>query len=295
MEVNNLPSASRRYKIAWITLVFCMLAGVVLLYLLVGSVNRQAASAWTEFTPTPTPFQPLAYTPTAFQPARRNESAETARAAQPVSKTAQPAASLQNFYGVDFSENAPRVNISIVPLTGAVNRGKAIVISFIPAAGCQFGDQQACIFAYQSEGGGNVVLASVHSGVGGEGQAFRHALEGTAINQAAFTIQQIQSNMNALQGAPVVITQGALTVEGLVLGRVGRVPALNLDEYFRAPLVQALAYAASVAPSLAAAVNPGAPLLIIETCGWKSAQERWAAGVTSTSASVYLGVIQKKP
>ena len=101
--------------------------------------------------------------------------------------------------------------------------------------------------------------------------------------------------MQSLENATVLIKQGRTTIEGLVLTNTGRVPASKLDGYFRTRLDQAISYAAAIQPRLLPAVNPQTSELIIETCGWKSKEEAWYAGVTSTTASVYLTVIRKAP
>ena len=67
----------------------------------------------------------------------------------------------------------------------------------------------------------------------------------------------------------------------------------------KAALAAAAALAGSAAWAQAAGAASGAggslPLLVFETCGWKVTGEAWARGTTSTTASIYLGVIQKKP
>jgi len=242
-----------------------------------------------------TPFQPIAFTPTAFQPAPPTANTskkfpQPARATQATSPAVP-----RDFYSIDFGKDDQRVTIEITPRSQAVNRGKPILISFIPGEICTFGDQRGCVYSYRAKSGATILHVSVHSGVGGEAQALRHALEGTGINQAAFSLSQIQSNLRSLEGSTVRITQGERTVKGLILTHAGRVTAQKIEGYFRAPLHQALATAAAIDPSLLPAVNPPVPQLVIETCGWKSREEPWAAGVTSTTASIYLGIIRKGP
>ena len=242
-----------------------------------------------------TPFQPIAFTPTAFQPDPPTAKASV-KLPQPT-RTIQAAipAAAQDFFGVDFGKDDHKVTIQITPRSQAVNQGKPILISFLPGKTCTFGDQRGCVYSYRAKSGATILYVSVHSGVGGEAQALRHALEGTGINQAAFSIRQIQANLQILEGSSVRITQGERTLDGLLLTHAGRVTAQKIESYFRAPLEQALATAAAVDPSLLPAVNPAVPQLVIETCGWKSREEPWAAGVTSTTASIYLGIIRKRP
>lgn len=241
-------------------------------------------------TATRTPFQPIAFTPTAFQPAP-----PTANTSNKLPQPGRATQATRDFYSIDFGKEDQRVTIEITPRSQTVNRGKPILISFIPARTCTFGDQRGCVYSYRAKSGATILHVSVHSGVGGEAQALRHALEGTGINQAAFSLRQIQANLQGLEGSSVRITQGERTVEGLKLTHTGRVTAQKIEGYFRAPLDQALATAAAIDPSLLPAVNPPVSQLVIETCGWKSSEEPWAAGVTSTTASIYLGIIREGP
>ena len=77
--------------------------------------------------------------------------------------------------------------IQITPRNASFNLGRAIQIAFIPAKACVFGDKRGCVFAYRAPSGAAIYFVSVHSGVGGEGQTLRHALEGTGINQAGLS------------------------------------------------------------------------------------------------------------
>jgi hypothetical protein len=145
----------------------------------------------------------------------------------------------------------------------------------------------------QAAGGNPVTFLSVHSGVRGEGQALRHALEGTSLRGAGYPVSKVLSNLEALDGAEVVITQGKKRIEGLTLVAVSRIPPKWVNSYLGQPMDAALPFATTLDPRLAA--DPNLQQLVIETCGWRIPGERGAAKVPSTSASIYLGVIQIKP
>ncbi len=240
-----------------------------------------------------TPFQPLAFTPTALPATAGPTPAPRTPVAAPPG-AASPRTPL-NLWDIDFSRSDLRITLQITPPNAQVNRGKPILISFFPAKTCVFGDHHACVHSYQTESGADILFISVHSGVGGEGQQYRHALEGTGLDQAGATLKQIQANLRALDGAAVTLAQGSRVVRGLVLAVNGRVPAARLENYFNAPIPQALARAAAADPALKPAVNPNQPQLVFETCGWKVKEEPWATGVTSTTASIYLGVVRQGP
>jgi hypothetical protein len=220
--------------------------------------------------------------------------------AQPVDGSNTPLPSLSpqpslNFSGIDFANRQKTITIQIIPSSRRVNNGKAIEISFIPGKRCVFGDQHACVFNYLSRAGGNVIFISVHSGVGGEAESLRHALEGTWLDRAAFSLGQARAAMKALGGAKVTISQGDTTLKGLSLAALARVPAARINAYFKSPIEASLTRAAASNPGLGKAFDPSQPMIVIETCGWKMAEEPWAEGVTNTTGSVYLGVIQIGP
>jgi hypothetical protein len=235
-------------------------------------------------TPSLTPSLPPTSTPT---PPPTQAPSPTAAA---VAKHAAPTLQL---WGINFSDTSNRVTIQITPRDKKVNRGQPIQISFYPGETCSFGDHHGCVNAFLTQGGAPLVFISVHSGVGGEGQALRHAFEGTGLNQAAYSLAQIHTNLAALAGSAVTITQGDTVIRDLVLAVNGRVPAQTLESYFNTPMDQALAKAAAIDAQLKPASASAEPELVIETCGWKAREEPWAQGVTSTSASIYLGVIRK--
>jgi hypothetical protein len=181
-----------------------------------------------------------------------------------------------------------KVVLRITP-PGDLNAGNAIKIAFIPGADCEFGSGRACVSRHR---GGQVTLLTVHSGLGGEGEAFRSAVEGTGLDLAFFSSARIRHNMQALAGSPARIQSGGLGREDLSLAAVVRIPPARLEEYFGTPFDEALSAAAEDSPELQAALDSGGPLLIFEICGWQIPGEVMAPEVSPTTASIYLGVIK---
>jgi len=200
-----------------------------------------------------------------------------------------------SFYGIDFLDYRKEIQIKIYPPNRQVNGGSPIVITFLPARECSAEDDNGCIRKYSTSVLDEVTFVTVHSGVGGVGQAFRKAVEGSGYNQAAFSLEKIHKNMRKLEGAQVVITQGKKTVEGFELAAVSRVPSQKMLRYLNRPIDKSLGFASNLDPSLEAFIDPDQPQLVFETCGWRLPDEPFSAGVSETSASIYLGVIQKIP
>jgi hypothetical protein len=199
------------------------------------------------------------------------------------------------YSGIDFSQKDKWIRIYIYPPNKRLHRGKPVVIAFLPGKRCRFGDNRGCVTTFQDDGNGEVTFLTVHSGIGGEGQAFRNAMEGTGLAGAAYNLKKVQANLNAWEGARVVITQGKKRWEGFTLTALSRVPAKHVNNYLGASIPQALAFAAHLDEDLIPPIASGEPLLIFETCGWRVPGERRAARVPISSASIYLGVIQKTP
>jgi len=196
-----------------------------------------------------------------------------------------------NFHGIDLDRHQ-RIEIIIRPPDNRVNHGKPIKISFLPGQHCQFGDQKGCVYSYKPSYTGNVIIVTIHSGVGGEGQRLRSALEGTGINRAGFSLKEVQANLRALAGATVTIRQGEQVVDGLLLGGVARIPARALRRYFRSDLSQILGVAADLDDEMGALVGTAEPILVLETCGWKMPGEPGSELVADTTGSVYLSIIR---
>jgi hypothetical protein len=266
--------------------------------------------------PTITPTSPPSATSTPRPPQRRarpggpaliewvSQSAYSLfqRLLNPVEAT--PAPTIENvpatesetgFSGIDFSQRDKWIRIYIYPPEKRLNRGKPIVIAFLPGKNCRFGDDRGCVTSFQDAGQGKVTFLTVHSGIGGEGQAFRRAMEGTGLIGAAYNLKKIQANLNAWEGARVVITHGKKRYEGFTLTTLSRVPARHVNSYLGATIPQALEFATHLDADLSRPIASGEPLLVFETCGWRVPGERRAGKVPVSSASIYLGVIQKTP
>lgn len=233
---------------------------------------------------TPTPFQPLAYTPTPEDPPSQ------------VSPTADtPSQAEDIFAAIDFNNPWERIRIKVYPPDRRVNKGKPIVIAFRPGNTCDYRDHTACVNSFTAEAGGRITYLTIHSGVGAEAEPFRQAVEGMGFDQAVYSLRQVQEHLRALEGAKVEIVQGETTLRGLTLAGAGRIPPTRLMDYLNSALPDALEMAALINPSLSGSLNPSQPLVIFETCGWKMPGEPWLPGITSTNASLYLGVIQQTP
>ena len=181
-----------------------------------------------------------------------------------------------------------RMVLRITPPEG-LNGGKVIKIAFAPGDSCAYGSGRACVSRHRN---GQVTLLTVHSGLGGEGEAFRSAVEGTGLDLAFYSFAQIRQNLGALAGASARLQSGELNRDDLNLAVVTRVPPRRLAEYFEMPFDQALADEALQTPDLQAALDSGEPLLMFEICGWQIPGEAMAPQVSPTTASIYLGVIR---
>lgn len=256
----------------------------------IATLTPSTATATSAQEILPTPYSPATGTsvviPTIPEPNQPSPTAQVATESPP------PAPSM-DFYGINFSSGEQRIAIKIVPQTKKLNRGKPITISFLPGRRCNFGDKRACVYAYLNEYLENTVFVSVHSGVGGEAQGYRHALEGTLVNSGAYNVKRVQSNMNALDGAQVVISQGGRTVEDLELSFITRVPPRALRKYLSAAVYDALDLAVSIGGDGRSPSIPSQPQLVFETCGWRLPGEALSSVATATSASIYIAVIQK--
>jgi hypothetical protein len=197
---------------------------------------------------------------------------------------------------IDFSTNGGQIDLQIDPPNPVVNHGKPIELSFLPDNTCVFGDHQACVTPIEAARDQyNHYFLSIHSGVGGEGQSFRHALEGTGINRAGYSLDKVNQHIKALQGAQVTIRQDGDEVGGFFLAGLIRIPPAYLEIYLKQPVTQAVQFATSLDPAWTQAIDFHRPMLIFETCGWKMPAESWYPGVTSTTGSIYLAVIQPLP
>lgn len=195
------------------------------------------------------------------------------------------------YAGIDFGKPGELIKIKIASPRQRINGGNPIVIKFYPGQACSFGERQACIQAYHSASGQNVIFITVHSGLGAEAEMFRNAVEGSGFLQSGLPLEKTLARLGDLEGMEVTIVQGDQSVRGLRLAALGRIPAQGVNEYFAVPVAQSLAVAAGYDESLAWAVDPGEPLVVFETCGWRMRNEPGSKSLPATSASVYLGVI----
>lgn len=251
---------------------------------------------------TATPFQPLANTPTPIPPTAvpvevivpeglltAQEFAATATAQAllpPAPPVPMPAADPFRWHGLQLSAAGGPLRLVIAP-PAAVNWGNPVEVAFQVGYPCEYADHRACLSAHED---GRLLLATVHSGVGGEGDLLRHAIEGTGFNRAGYDLGRISANVAGLVGAPLRAEQGGVTVNLRVVA-AGRVPAVSVQEYFSLPFDEALALAGlNLEEELAQARAGESALLVIETCGWRHPDEPWAPGISDTTGSVYLVV-----
>jgi hypothetical protein len=135
--------------------------------------------------------------------------------------------------GIDFGNQQDWVRIKIYPTSQQVNDGQPVILKFIPGQRCIFGDNHACVAAFIDNEGTPVIWLTIHSGVGGEGQPFRDAVEGTGIDRAAYSLKKILSNLQALSGSQVVISQGTRTIRPALAsdGAHSRIDAARLFQH----------------------------------------------------------------
>lgn len=231
---------------------------------------------------TPTPYQPWPATPTPFLPIHPTPSA----AGPPLELTYQ-------FLGVDFSPGAPEITLRFWPDSDSLNAGLPIKVRFRPGQTCDFGDHQACIQHFSTpDHQREVIWVSVHSGVGGEGQALRHALEGTGVNSAGWPLEQVAENLDEINRARVSLKQGEKDVADAGVISALRIPAGQLEAYFELPLEEALALLLEMDPDISNQFKPATPLIVLETCGWRMPGEAGGELVAETSASIYLILLE---
>lgn len=244
--------------------------------------------AWV--LPSATPFQPQGPTLTAFRPpaATLTAAPPAVASAAPPEPTPAPGAE----FAALFMQGADRPAALRIAPPAAVNGGRELAMHFTPAGSCPYGSGLACLSRHL---GGRVTLLTIHSGLGGEGEVFRAAVEGSGLNLAFFSLPQIQRSLAALSGAPAALRVGEQARDDLTLARVVRVPPRRLAAYFSRPFDEALAAAAEDDPAVAELLAQGGDLLLFEICGWQLPGEAWAEGVTPSTGSVYLGFIAIRP
>jgi hypothetical protein len=194
----------------------------------------------------------------------------------------------------DFANGDRPLEIAIVPPDGGANAGEPFELRFVTGDPCRYEDKRACLSEFDDPAGARVTFLTIHSGMYAEGQPFRHAVEGTALYAAAFSLERIAANLESLAGAPVVLTQGEAALADLEVALAIRLPPDALAGYFAATPQDGLAIAARYDPRLTDLLSGGERLVMFETCGWRVPGEPAAPGTTDTSASIYLVVIRAR-
>jgi hypothetical protein len=241
---------------------------------------------------TPTPFQPRQITPTPFQPlAHPTQTFAIASGMHSAEPTPTPSTPPFLFHGLNFEPGQSRINLRISPPVDTINNGQPILMSFLPGDTCMFSDGFGCVQVLNNLAGGRIIFITLHSGVGGEAQAFRHAVEGTYMGIAGFSLEKTTANLTALIGAEAGISQGGLEDNNLVVEWLTRLPAALVKSYFDRPVPEALAFAMEHDPGLTFIETTPDTWIVFETCGWRIPEEPWPAGHPDTSGAVYIGVI----
>lgn len=194
---------------------------------------------------------------------------------------------------INFNQGSQQIVVKVFPNSKRINNGNPVVIKFFPSDSCEFGDKRACVYELQFDNNLSVKWISIHSGIGGEAQAFRNAVEGTSIDQAGYSLNQINQNIATISGAPVEIHQGEAIVGNLELMALVRIPSNQVSNYLALPIEQAFNFAAQLDPTLLTALESDTELLVIETCGWKIPGEQTKRGLPNTSSSIYIGIIRQ--
>jgi hypothetical protein len=194
------------------------------------------------------------------------------------------------FEKIDFSSAGEPITIMILPDSDYSRHSQPIEITFLPDEQCIYGDGKACVYSFFSNHGKQVLFASVHSGVGGEGEIFRSVIEGTGINQGLHTAHQVSDNINSLTGSQVTILQAGVEFNGLELMAIIRVPPEQMQAYLALPVEKTLDFIVELKVLYPEVLNQD--LLVIETCGWRLPGEPRYSGLSDTSGSIYLGIMR---
>ena len=254
-----------------------LLAGLAILTL--ASCRPEAAEAAR--APTATPFLPVASTSTPYLPLHPTLTPAATQAESPDF----------DFSGIDFTPGVEEITLRFWPASNALNRGRPIKVRFLPGSQCNFGDHQACIHHFRTASQQEVLWVSVHSGVTGEGQELRHALEGTGINSASLSLEQVLFNLEEIKSASITLRQGQKSVETASVAAFVRVPAGDVPDYLLLSFNQALDMVFAANPGIQKQLEGSRTLLVIETCGWRMPGEQGWQFVNDTSASIYLGIL----
>lgn len=195
-----------------------------------------------------------------------------------------------NLDSIDFSPGSEPINVVLIPNSAKIDQKRKTEIRMLPDLECAFGEGKACVYSFLTSTGSNVLFTSVHSGVGGEADAFRDLIEGTGINQGLFNVYDVDIRMEALRGAEMTVRQGDQIVTDLELVGLVRIPPEELPTYMSFPVEKLLDFAVQSAGLDPALLEQD--LLVLETCGWHLPGED-PHGLENTSSSIYLALAAK--
>ena len=224
---------------------------------------------------TATPFLPLHNTATPRQP---DQPAQDTQAAGHTFRSGLPD-------DLDLQDGGQWIDLWIQSRSGNFYNGHPLNVGFFPGSVCNFGDRRACTSLHDQ---GRVLLFTIHSGVGGEAQALRNAIEGTGLNRAGFSLAETSQQLEYLIGADVVIQQGGWTGRDYRVEAAVRIPPEQLETYFSLPFMDAVGWASRWDARLNQFVEGDGALIFIETCGWRMPGEAWGPLVNDTTGSIYL-------
>jgi len=233
--------------------------------------------------PSPTPFLPVIQPPVVLQKSSGDEKPEA------ILPTAEVRPEIPPFWeDFDFSIDAGKIEIHLLDQTGNFFDGKPVVLRFTAGEDCPFGTGRGCVSQHAA---GRYLLLTLHSGVSGEAQQLRHALEGTGINTAGLKSAAIQANLEYLQSSIASLHQGSRNLDYLSVKAALRIPPDQIEAYYSRPFIEALDSAVENDRRFQEILNSGEPLIIIETCGWPVYGEPAAKGDYQGTGSVYLVAI----
>ena len=208
----------------------------------------------------------------------------------PLEQITEPKPEENKFTTIDLSPYGSLITVQITPTTPPLSAKGPVEIRFYPSDQCQFGDGGACIYEFSTGQGSRVSIASLHSGFGGEAEGFRDLIEGTGFNQALYSSDRVNQNIQDLLGSQISITQGATTLSGRTLIAIVRIPPQHMATYLDLPIEKTLEFALEINQLDPVILNQD--LFVIETCGWKLPNESPIPGTIYTNFAVYLGLVQ---
>lgn len=189
---------------------------------------------------------------------------------------------------IDISPTGKRITINMHQKDNVSLSGVQVEISFLPGEQCIFGDGRACMYDFKIPNHNRVILASLHSGIGAEGEIFRDFIEGTGLNHGLYTTDQVNANIDSFISSEILISQGATEITGLVLQKIIRIPSAYIEPYLSLPVDQTIAYAQEIT-NLNLEVN-NQELFVLETCGWRLPDEKHFSEYPNSMQSIYLAI-----